>query len=107
MIAYYRIGNGKKSQDDDLKNVSDQKYFKKSWKCFLTIQNPPMSSLKRTHTGKKNGGVGQEPGLVVMGGDSCSKGREFESQHQLLDIHFSHLFVVKIQNCNFFGKDRK
>ena len=61
-----------------------------------------MSSLKRTHTGKKFGGVGQEPGLVVMGGDSCSKGREFESQHQLLDRHFSHLFIVKIKNCNDF-----
>ena len=37
-----------------------------------------------------------------MGGDSCSKGREFESQHQLLDRHFSHLFIVKIKNCNDF-----
>ena len=27
-------------------------------------------------------------GLVVMGGDSCSKGREFESQHCILDVHF-------------------
>ena len=37
------------------------------------------------------------PGLVVMGGDSCSKGRGFESQHcrYWMDI-FSHLFVVKI-----------
>ena len=25
------------------------------------------------------------PGLVVMGGDSCSKGHEFESQHRVLD----------------------
>ena len=24
---------------------------------------------------------GGSPGLVVMGGDSCSKGREFESRH--------------------------
>ena len=30
-----------------------------------------------------------------MGGDSCSTGREFESQHRILDGHFSHLFVVK------------
>ena len=36
------------------------------------------------------------PGLVVMGGDSCSKGREFESGHHIMDGHFSHLFVVKI-----------
>ena len=39
------------------------------------------------------------PGLVVMGGDSCSKGREFESWHHKLDEHFSHLFVVKIVMC--------
>ena len=39
------------------------------------------------------------PGLVVMGGDSYSKGREFESQHHILDGHFSHLFVVKILMC--------
>jgi len=26
-------------------------------------------------------------GLVVMGGDSCSKGRGFESQHRSLDGH--------------------
>ena len=33
---------------------------------------------------------------MIMGGDSCSKGREFESRHSILDGHFSHLFVVKI-----------
>ena len=32
-------------------------------------------------------------GLVVMAGDSYSKGCEFESQHHVLD---GHLFVVKI-----------
>ena len=35
---------------------------------------------------------------MVMGGDSCSEGCGFESQHRILDGHFSHLFVVKI--CN-------
>ena len=48
---------------------------------------------------KNNGGLswsGTSPGLVVMGGDSCSKGREFEPLHCILDGHFSHLFVVKI-----------
>ena len=35
-----------------------------------------------------------------MGGDSCSKGCEFESRHRILDGHdifhgsFSHVFVV-------------
>ena len=33
---------------------------------------------------------------MVMGGDSCSEGRGFESQHHILDGYFSHIFVVKI-----------
>ena len=33
---------------------------------------------------------------MVMGGDSCSEGRGFKSQHQILAGHFSHLFVVKM-----------
>ena len=40
--------------------------------------------------------MGGSPGQVVMGGDSCSKGCEFESRHHKLDGHFSHLFVVNI-----------
>ena len=54
-------------------------------------------------------GEGGSPGLVVMGGDSCSKGCEFESLHRILDGHFSlhrildghfsHLIVVKIVTC--------
>ena len=33
---------------------------------------------------------------MVMGGDSCSKDREFESRHRILDEHFfTYLFVVK------------
>ena len=43
------------------------------------------------------------PGLLLMGRDSCSKGREFPSRHCILDGHFSHLFVVKIVMC--VGKD--
>ena len=35
---------------------------------------------------------------MVMGGDSHSIGRGFESWHRLLDGHFSHIFVVKF--CN-------
>ena len=30
------------------------------------------------------------PGLVVMGGDSCSEGHRFESWHRILDGLFSH-----------------
>ena len=40
--------------------------------------------------------LGRSPGLVVMGADSCSEGHGFESQHCILDGHFSHIFVVKI-----------
>ena len=40
--------------------------------------------------------MGGSPGLVVMGGDSCSKDCEFESWLHILDGHFPHLFVVKI-----------
>ena len=36
------------------------------------------------------------PGLIVMGGDSCSEGRGLESQQCLLDGHFSHIFAEKI-----------
>ena len=36
----------------------------------------------------------ESPGLVVIGGDSCSRGLEFESHHQ--DGYFLHLSVVKI-----------
>jgi len=38
----------------------------------------------------------ESPGLVVMGGDPSSKGCGFESQHHILDGHFSHLFVLGI-----------
>ena len=40
--------------------------------------------------------MGGSPGLVVMGGDSCYEGRGLESQHHILDGHFSNLFVVRI-----------
>ena len=37
---------------------------------------------------------------MVMGGDSCSKGLEFESRHVILDGHFfTYLFVVKFEVC--------
>ena len=44
--------------------------------------------------------VGGSPGVVVMGGDSYSKGREFKPQHCILDGHFfTYLFVVKFVMC--------
>ena len=42
---------------------------------------------------------GGNPGLVVMGGDSRSRGGGFKSQHQILDGHFSHYIFVKIVIC--------
>ena len=34
--------------------------------------------------------LGGSPGLVVMGGDSCSEGRGFESLHRIQEWHFAH-----------------
>ena len=39
----------------------------------------------------------RSPGLVVMGGDSCSRSCGFESQHQILVRHFFTLICC--QNC--------
>ena len=33
---------------------------------------------------------------MVMEGDSPTRGCVFESQHQILDGHFSHYFVIQI-----------
>ena len=49
--------------------------------------------------------VGGSPGLVVMGGDSCSKGREFDSRHSILDGHFFTFMSCK--NCGVCLKRRK
>ena len=35
-----------------------------------------------------------------MGGDSCPEGFGFESQHHILDGHFSHYLMYKVQ-CLF------
>ena len=50
--------------------------------CLITEMNKIITSRK----------VGGSPGLVVMGGDSHSKGRGFESLWRILDGHdiFSH-----------------
>ena len=53
--------------------------------------------------------LGGSPGLVVMGGDSRSKGRGFESQCHILDGHgiFSQWFVVKKLYCLFEKTENK
>ena len=43
-----------------------------------------------------NGIMGGSPGLVVMGGDSRSEGRGFESRCHILDGHFFTLICCKI-----------
>ena len=44
----------------------------------------------------KNKCEGGSSGLVVMGRDSDSEGRGFESQCRILDGRVSHVFVAKI-----------
>ena len=39
------------------------------------------------------------------GGDSCSKGCGFESQHRILDVHFFAL--LSCNNCNVCLKKKK
>ena len=66
-------------------------------KCF------PCFSSKR-HSHPRAAIKGGSPGLVVMWGDSCSEGCEFEYQHHILDGHFSHIFVV-VKIVMFIWKD--
>ena len=54
------------------------------------------STLLEISVNKKFVKLGGSPGTVVMAGDSSSEGRGFESQHRIMDGHFSHIFVVKI-----------
>ena len=58
--------------------------------------NDPVSRLSGNQRSSKNLVTGGRPGLVVMGADSCSRGRGFVSQHQTLNGHFSYYIVVKI-----------
>ena len=48
---------------------------------------------------------GGSPGLVVMGGDSCSKGRESKSQDHILDGHF--FILICWENGKFYLKGTK
>ena len=65
----------------------DAKVFKRIFflKCPLCKHVGPLKLV-----------LGGSPGLAVMGGDTCSECCGSKSQHCLLDVHFSHLFVVKI-----------
>ena len=48
---------------------------------------------------------GREPWSSGMGGDSCSKGREFESWHRILDGQFFRF--ISFNNCNLCLKKTK
>ena len=63
------------------------------------------SNEPRDGDNKRDQIKGRSLGLVVMGRDSGSKGHGFESQHCILDEHFSHIFVEKI--VLFVWKDWK
>ena len=52
------------------------------------------------HSGRKNSKVGGSPGLMVMGGDSCSKGREFESWHRIPTGWTFFRISICCKNCN-------
>ena len=71
----------------------------------VLLPSPIFSQSKKVQLQIVNS-MGGSPGLVVMGGDSRSKGRGFKSWRQILDGHdiFSHWFVVKI--VLFVWKDR-
>ena len=49
--------------------------------------------------------MGGCPALVVMGDDSCLKGRGFESRRRILDGHFFTL--ISCENCLFEKTENK
>ena len=55
---------------------------------------------------EKSATKGGSPGIVVMVGDSCFKGCDFESRHRILDGLFSNLFVVKIVICDWKDENK-
>ena len=52
---------------------------------LLTVVKTKKQGPATAYYFKKPMRLGRSLGLVVMGGDSCSEGREFESQHRTLD----------------------
>ena len=62
------------------------------------------SRFKNAKNGHQNGSIikqnmwpcGRSPGLVVMGDDSCSKGRGFESWRHKLDGHLDIFHIDQL-----------
>ena len=67
--------------------------------CVCT--NPPTNA--QTKITQKFIFYGGSPGIVVMGDDSCSRGRGFKYHHRILDRHF--VTLISSMNCTFAWKD--
>ena len=87
------------SQNNDNNGTKfNYKQKKHGWWAWATNPEPQNGRYKRIHramaapTKIKFDFTGRDPSLVVMGGDSCSEGRGFESRRHILDGHniFSH-----------------
>ena len=63
-------------------------FVKSSFDCLTTKHQLRQKLIKR---------LGGSPGLVVMGGDSHSKGCEFKPRHRILDGH--NIFTMICKNC--------
>ena len=71
--------------------------LQRMWEIWANYLMP--KALKRCPKWKKSPNLvtlGGSPGLVVMGGDSCTEGCGFESQHCILAGHFFTLICCKI-----------
>ena len=49
----------------------------------------------------------REPRIVVTGGDSWPDGRGLEYQHHIMDGHFSHIFVKKLEKMKINKKEAR
>ena len=66
------------------------------WYCKFVWFNLAMLQIKKSR--------GRNPGLVVIGGGSCSKGHGFESQDRILDRH-TFIFNLTLKFVVFVWKD--
>ena len=82
----------------------NRKHSKEQNRRWKSAEKEMENSLQgeRKQTKSRKGG---SPGLVVMGGDSCSIGCEFKSQHHILDGIFSTFICCNI--CNVCLKRQK
>ena len=73
--------------------------------CHYFIFFGHLAIISRHYTAWFDHAYTKEP--WSSGGDSCSKGHEFESQYPILDVHFfTYLFVVKFVMCVWKDKNK-